>query len=152
MILLSYALHRRVRPGMKGKRVVSGKGAIAAGAVVGIIIGLLAGYWTYTEAITRFVGRRQVVLVSYGGFIQIIQVRMGYVAGGNIGQVEVVVRNSDGLNAHDGILTAGETEKTPNSINISLLSGEEKTISLEMTPPITPSEETIIFVGVDEVN
>jgi hypothetical protein len=137
---------------MKGTRVVSGKGAIAVGAVVGLIIGLLAGYWTYTQAITRFVGRRQVVWVSHEGSIQIIQVRMGYSLGGNIGQVEAVVRNSDGVNAHDGILTAGEIEKTPNSINISLSSGEEKTISLEITPPITPTEETIIFVGVEEVS
>lgn len=152
MILVTQALHRGVKPSMKGKRVVSGKGAIAVGAVVGMIIGLLVGYWTYTQVITRFVGRRQVVLVSYEGSIQIIQVRMGYALGWNIGRVEVVVRNSDSVNAHDGILTAGEMEKTPNSINISLLSGEEKTISLEITPPITPSEETTIFVGVEEVS
>ena len=45
---------------MKGRRVVSGKGAIAVGAVVGLIIGLLVGYWTYTQAITRFVSARAV--------------------------------------------------------------------------------------------
>jgi hypothetical protein len=137
---------------MRGRRVFSGKGAMAVGAVVGMIIGLLVGYWTYTQVITKFVGRRQVVLVSHEGSIQIIQVRMVYSLGGNIGKVEVVVRNSDGVNAHDGILTAGEIEKTPNSINISLSSGEEKTISLEITPPITPTEETIVFVGVEEIS
>jgi hypothetical protein len=141
-----------VKRGMKGRRMFSGKGALAFGAVAGIVIGLLVGYITYTEVIAKFVGRRQVVLVSYKGSIQIIQVRIGYAPLGNIGQVEVVVRNSDGVNAHFGILTAGEMETTPNSTNISLLSGEEKTISLEITPPITPSEETTIFVGVEEVS
>ena len=152
MILIIHALYGRVGLGMKGRWVVSGKGAMVVGAVVGMMIGLLVGYWTYTQAITRFIGRRQVVLVSDEGSIQIIQVRTGYALGGDIREVEVVVRNSDGVNAHNGILTAGEMEKTPNSINISLLSGEEKTTSLEMTPPITPSEETIIFVGIEEVS
>jgi hypothetical protein len=152
MILVTHALHRRVRLGMKERWAFSGKGAIAVGAIVGLIIGLLIGYWTYTQAITRFVGRRQVILVSHGGFIQIIQVRMEYALSGNIGKVEVVLRNNDDVNAHDGIITAGEIEKTPNSINISLLSGEEKTVSLEINPPITPNEETIIFVGVEEAS
>lgn len=137
---------------MKGGRKVSVKGAVAVGAVVGLIIGLLVGYWTYTQTITTFVGRRQVVLVSYGGLIQIVEVKMRYSLGGNIEKVEAAVRNSDGVNAHDGILTAGEIEKTPNSININLLPSEEKTISLEMTPPITPTEETVIVVGVEAVS
>ena len=135
---------------MKGGRVVTGKRAAAYGAVIGVIIGLLVGYWTYTQVIATFVGKRQVVLVSHGGFIQITEVRMGYTLEGNIRKVDVVVRNSDGVDAHDGILTAGEIEKTPNSISISLLSGEEKTISLDITPPVARSEETIIFVGVEE--
>jgi len=152
MILIIHALYGRVGLGMKGRWVVSGKGAMVVGAVVGMMIGLLVGYWTYTQAITRFIGRRQVVLVSDEGSIQIIQVRMEYALSGNIGKVEVVLRNNDDVNAHDGIITAGEIEKTPNSINISLLSGEEKTVSLEINPPITPSEETIIFVGVEEAS
>lgn len=145
-------LHRRVRLGMKERRVISGKRAVVVSAVVGMIIGLLVGYLTYTQAITRFVGRRQVISVSNEGHIQILQAKMGYTVEGNIEKVEVVVRSLDSVNAHNGILTAGEIDKTPSSVNISLLPGEEKTISLEITPPITPSEETIIFVGVEEVS
>jgi hypothetical protein len=135
---------------MKGSRGFSGKRTAVLGAIIGLLAGFFLGYWTYTQVISTFVGKRQVVLISHGGFFQITEVKMGYTADGNIERVDVVVRNTDGDHAHDGILTAGEVEKTPNSINISLLFGEEKTISLDITPPAEQGEETIIFVGVED--
>jgi hypothetical protein len=135
---------------MNGNRGLSGKKAMVLGAVIGLLIGFFVGYWTYTQVISTFVGKRQVVLVSQGGFIQITEVEMGYTSEGNIEKVDVVVRNRDGVNTHDGVLTAGEIEKTPNSTNISLLPGEEKTMSLAITPPVAQNEETIILVGVEE--
>lgn len=136
---------------MKAKSLISGKGAIAIGLAVGIIIGCLVGYWTYTQVVTTLIGKRQIVIVSYKGFLQINEVKMGYDADGNIDRVEVVMENRDDANAHNGTLMAGEMEKTSKSTNIDFLPSEERTIFLEITPPIKPSEEIIIFVGVEEM-
>lgn len=147
----SHSITGELETSMKAKSLVSGKGAIALGLAAGILIGCLVGYWTYTQVITTLIGRRQIVIVTYSGFLQIINVEMGYDGDGNIDIVEVTVKNSDDANAHSGILTAGEMEKTPKSANIDFLPSEERTVFLEITPPITPSEEIIILVGVEEM-
>lgn len=137
---------------MKWMDLVSNKGAVAVGLVIGLTIGGLVGYFTYTQVITTVLGSRQVEIIRYEELLRIVTVEMDYDADGNIDQIDVTVRNIDDVNTRNGIATAGSMGATSALTEFSLLPGEEKTVSLEITPPIVSSgEETIILVGIQEV-
>lgn len=140
-----------VRFSMKSENLVPSKGGVAVGLVLGLIIGCLVGYLMYTQVTTQVIGSRQLVVERYEELLKIVNVEMGYDADGNIYRIEVSVKNIDNVYARGGNVTAGSLESSASEY-VSLLPGEEKTVSLEMTPPIRPGEEeTIVLVGVEDV-
>lgn len=136
---------------MKLEDLIPSKGAVAVGLVAGLIIGGLVGYLTYTQVITEVIGSRQVVMERYEEFLKIVNVEIGYDADGNINQIKVSVKNIDAVNIRSGNITAGSMESSASEY-ISVPPNEEKTVSLDITPPITPiGEETIVLISVEEV-
>jgi hypothetical protein len=125
---------------------------LISGLVIGVIIGFFVGCWVYVQVIsTTIVLQGRTFVASYTGSLEPVGVIIGYDSEGKIHILNVGVKNTDGINSHNGTLHVTVEGRTTEfaSANVPMLSpDEEKSIIVNIAPSVTPKESTVISVNV----